>query len=118
MISVIEKILCDYLDSMLSYSVFFEKPKQDIPSEYVLVEKTGGGTSEHIREATIAIQSIGESLLRAAEMAYEVEEVMQNAVTLDAIASVETNSIYNHTHEMVATTKEYRYQGVYSVIFY
>lgn len=115
---MIETILCEYLGSALTYPVFFEKPKDNIPAEYVLVEKTGGGTSEHVGEATVAIQTIGVSLLRAAEMAYEVEEAMHDAVSRHEITSVETNSIYNHTHDMVGTTKEYQYQGVYSVVFY
>ena len=115
---MIETVLREYLGSVLSYPVYFEKPKDNIPAEYVLVEKTGGGTSEHIGEATIAIQTVGTSLLRAAEMAYEAEEAMQNAVIRPEVASVETNSIYNHTHDMDGTTKEYQYQGVYSVVFY
>lgn len=115
---MIETILCDYLGSALTYPVYFEKPKEGVPSEYVLVERTGGGTPEHVHDATVTVQTFGASMLRAAEMAYEVEEAMLDAVIRPEIASVETNSIYNHTHDMVGSTKEYQYQGVYSVVFY
>lgn len=111
---MIEVVLKNYLSDALSFPVLMEKPENP-PAEFALLERTGDGEINCIRDATIAIQTYAGSLYRAAEMAELVAMAMQDAVTLDSVASVEINSIYNFTNRL---TKEHRYQGVYDVVYY
>lgn len=111
---MIEVILKNYLSDALAFPVLMEKPDNP-PAEFALLERTGDGEENCIRDATIAIQTYAGSLYRAAEMAETVAETMENAVVVDDIASIELNSIYNFTDRL---TKEYRYQAVFNVIYY
>lgn len=111
---MIEVILREYLTESLSYPVFLEKPENP-PEEYIVLERTGDGEEDFIRDATIALQTYAGSLYRAASMAEEIAAVMGDAVTLNEVTSVELNSIYNYTNRL---TKEYRYQAVFDVIYY
>lgn len=112
---MIEFILVDYLGSVLPYKVILEVPKQDIPAEYVLIERTGGSETNFLKDATVAIQTCAKKLLRAAEMAEEVRDAMEAITSLQEVTSVEVNSIYNFTDQQ---TKGYRYQSVYNVTYY
>lgn len=111
---MIEITVRDYLKTALRYPVVLEKPEKP-PAEYVLIERTGDGQVNYIWDATFAIQTYAGSLYRAAEMAEEVAAAIEQAVTLDTIASVDINSIYNYTDRL---TKEYRYQVVVDIVYY
>ena len=111
---MIEKIILDHLSSKLDVPVYLERP--ETPNQkYVLFEKTGSSVNNHIKAATLAIQSIAPSLLEAAELNEAVKAVMDDAIELDVITHSELNSDYNYTNP---TSKNYRYQAVYDVIFY
>ena len=111
---MIEIVLKEYLESALSYPVVLEKPEKP-PREYILIERTGDGQTNHIRDATMAVQAYAGSLYRAAAMAEEAAEALEDAVQVDDVCSVEINSIYNFTDRL---TKEYRYQVVVDVVYY
>ena len=111
---MIEVILRDYLSEAVSYPVLMEKPDNP-PAEFAVLERTGDSQVNYVRDATIAAQTYAGSLYRAAEMAEEIAGLMENAVSLDNVASVEINSIYNYTNRL---TKEYRYQAVFDVVYY
>lgn len=112
---MIEKILIDYLSEALDVPVYAESP-EEAEDSYVLVEKTGGGEAEYISTATVAIQSYARSsMLDAILLNAEVKSAMREAVTLNSISSVQLNSDYNFTDE---TKKIYRYQAVYSVVWF
>ena len=55
---VIELILKQYLDSVLDVPVLLEH-KTGVTVPYVLLDKTGGSESNHLKKATVAIQSYG-----------------------------------------------------------
>ena len=111
---MIEQTVRDYLTDCLPVGVYFDIP--DKPgAEYVTLEKTGGGESNHIKRATLAIQSRADSTYAAAALNEEVKEAMLNIITLDSIASVSLNSDYNFTDTI---TKKHRYQAVFDLIFY
>jgi len=111
---MIEKIIKDYLDEQLSVPVYYEVP-DDAPQRYVTLEKTGSGKSNHINNATFAIQSWAESTYEAAELNELVKEAMDDIVVLDEISRSALNSDYNFTD---VTTKRHRYQAVYDLVFY
>lgn len=112
---MIEKILKTYLDNYgLSATVHTEQPGQK-PSTFFMIEKSGGGRTDHINTATFIVQSYGTSLTQVVEMNEEIKAAMFNAITLDEISRVELNSDYNFTD---TTTKTYRYQAIYVITHY
>lgn len=112
---MIEEILHNYLGDSLSAPVYLEVPK-DYPSRYYVIERTGGAQVNHIKSATVAIKSYGESMYDAALMNEELKEVMLETIpAYGEIASVRLNSDYNFTD---TTTKQYRYQAVFDIKYY
>lgn len=111
---MIEKIILNYLNSVLSCPVYMEEPETK-PKKFVVIQKTGSARVNYIFSATLAIQSYDESLLKAAELNETVKEVMFNSITCGEVASCRLNSDYNFTD---ATTKRYRYQAVFELTHY
>lgn len=116
---MIETTIISYLSNSISTSVYAERP-ENIPDKYVLIEKTGSSTENHITTSTIAIQSIvntmnGGTLLDAMELNETVKAAMGGLLMLDEISKVSLNSDYNYTDDR---TKEYRYQAVYQITHY
>lgn len=111
---MIEKIMLDYLSTALDVPVYMEAP-ENAPESYVLIEKTGSSENNHIKEATLAIQSTAPSLYKAACLNELIKDAMDKSVSLGSIAKAKCNSDYNFTD---TTTKSYRYQAVYDVVYY
>ncbi len=111
---MIEKIILDYLNEALKVPVYMEAPT-DIAESYVIVEKTGSSETNHIKEATLAIQSIAPSLYKAACLNEAVKSAMDDSIALSSVTRAKCNSDYNFTD---TTTKSYRYQAVYDVVYY
>jgi hypothetical protein len=102
------------LKKLVSCPVFMEEP-EEIPPRYIILEKVGGGKSNGLKSATIAIQSYGASLEDAAMLNEEVKEALEDIDNQDPISSAELNSDYNFTD---TETHRYRYQAVYDIIYY
>ncbi len=111
---MIEKLVLDYLNSELKVPAYMEEPEHPGKS-YVLLEKTGSGCTNHIRRATIAIQSYAESLYKAAALNETVKAVMEQIVELPDICRCALNSDYNFTDP---ETHRYRYQAVFDITHY
>ena len=111
---MIEIVVKDYLDKKLSVPVYMEEP-EEIPQKYVILEKVGGGKSNGLKTATMAIQSYGSSLADAAMLNEELKEAMEDIDDQNPISRAELNSDYNFTD---TETKRYRYQAVYDFIYY
>lgn len=112
---MIETVLLNYLNGKnLSANVYMEQPANK-PSAFFMLEKTGGGQTDHINQSTFTVQSYAQSLASAAVMNEEIKAVMLDAITLNEISRVELNSDYNYTD---STTKTYRYQAVYVITHY
>ena len=111
---MIESIVRNYLLSHLSQPVYIDVPPEPKPP-YIVLERTAGGEREHIRNATIAIQSYGKRKYEAASLHESVLTEMKNLITLDVISACELNSEYDYTD---TETKVYRYQAVYNIIYY
>ena len=110
---MIEKTVLDYLKSELNVSVFMERPaKAKYP--YALLELTGGDKVNQIRTATIAVQSYAETLFDAASLNDEVLNAMDGIINIVDISKCTLNSYYNYTN---TTTKEYRYQAVFDLVY-
>lgn len=114
----IEAVIIEFLnrsDVELDCPTYGEIP-EDPPEEFYIVELTGGPQTDHINRSTIAIKSHAQSRARAADLAYDVDNVMLGVLKeLDYVSGVERNTIANFTD---LATKGYRYQGVYVVTHY
>lgn len=111
---MIETIVLNYLSEALSVPVSMEVP-EDPPDQFVVIEKTGGGEENHIKSATLAIQSVADSLYQAAVLNEAVKTAMDGISALDSIGRASLNSDYNFTD---TATKRFRYQAVFDVIYY
>ena len=124
---MIVPLILDFLldKTSAAKNVYAERPL-NIPSEYILIEKTGSSRDNFITTSTITIQCIsdstqGGSMLQAMVLNDEVKDALlgdslsYGLVEEDDIVSVELNSDYNFTD---TETSEYRYQAVYVVTHY
>ena len=109
----IEERIIKYLDAQLHVPVYAERPDNPDP-EYILVERTGGGTRNHIRTATVAIKSHANSLFRAASLCETVENAMESITSLVNISRCEHDSSYNFTD---TDSKKYRYQAIFNLVY-
>lgn len=110
---MIEKTVLDYLNNSLEESVFMERPEKPV-YPYVLIELTGGDMENHIKSATIAIQSYAASLFEAASLNEKVLLAMENIISITDVSKCALNSYYNYTN---TATKEYRYQAVFDLVY-
>lgn len=110
---MIEKIVLDYLGENMSVPVYMETPENP-PSKYVLIQKTAGSMENYIESATLAIQSIADSLLEAATINEEVKSYMLQLWEHRDVSRSSLNSNYNFTD---TRTKQYRYQAVFDLVF-
>ena len=116
---MIEDKIKNFLESKLTVPVLMEIPKSPSTSQFVVIEKTGGGQENYIKSAILTIQSYGPTLYKAAELNELVKDWMldglEGAITLDQVARVALDSDYNHTD---TSSKRYRYQAVFDIKHY
>lgn len=112
---MIEKIVIDYLNTVITDTrAYVEKPKNQ-GKKFILVEKTGGGEKNHIKTATVAIQSYADSRYNAAVLNEIVKDKMKNMISLPTVSKCKLNSDYPYPD---TTVKEERYQAVFDIVFY
>lgn len=111
---MIEKTVLDYLTAKLSPTPVYMETPENPPEQYVLVDKTGGGMSDQIWTATIAVQSLAATLYDAALLNESVIQKMLAITGEEDIGSVSLNSHYNFTD---TRTKKYRYQAVFNLVY-
>lgn len=113
---MIESTILSFLDNAgLDAPLYMEIPENP-PDEFYILENTGQSMRDHVRTTTMAVQSYAQSMERAADLAYEIDEViLETLQELDDVAGVRLNSLYNFTDQ---STKQYRYQGVYVITHY
>lgn len=118
---MIEQIVLEYLSEHMSVPVLMELP--EVPSEefplmperFLVLEKVGGGMSDHIGAGSIAVQSYSlNSLYEAAQLDEEMRSAMWGIIERNDISEVRLSSNYNHTD---VRTKRYRYQSVFEFYF-
>lgn len=111
---MIEKIIRDYLLSVLTVPVYTDVPANP-PESYCVIERTGGGNREHIRDAQIVVDSYGSTRWNAASLHEEVLKKLPDIATGDVVSSCEVNSEYDNTD---TETKRYRYGAYFNVVYY
>lgn len=110
---MIEIITRDYLKSIFDEEVYLAVPAKP-PAKYIVVEKTGANESNHIKTATLAVQSHASTMYEAMELSARVVNAMKNMITLGEISSVNAHD-YNYTD---TATKQYRYQATCEVVYF
>lgn len=111
---MIEETVLKYLKSK-GFRAFAEEP-EDTKKEYVLIEKIpGSGVENHVKRATLAIQSFSASLNSTAMLNEKVKKAMEQIIELDDVCKCKLNSDYNYPD---ITRKRYRYQAVYDIVHY
>lgn len=112
---MIEDVVLNYLKYHLSAPVYISTP-EDKPQEYFVLEKTGGGLTNKIKQATITVQAYAGSYYRASQLIDEANAAMLDGlINLDEISEVVLNGSYDYTD---TTTKRPRYQSVFVVTHY
>lgn len=112
---MIETIVKDFIDQYGPVGCFMERP-ENAPAEYCLAEKTGSSTKDQLTTSTISIQSYAKTLYKAAVINGEIIELMRTLPYYqDAVSGVRLNSDGNFTD---ASTKQYRYQAVFTITHY
>lgn len=112
---MVEKIYIEHLTDALDVPVYAERPAEDIPDEYVVIDNTGTSKTQHIYSSTVAFQSYGKTLLEAAELNETVIAAVEQSIERNDVVRVALNSAYNFTD---TTAKVYRYQAVFDIIHY
>ena len=110
---MIEKIVLDYLEQNTAVLVSTEKRSQS--GKYIVIEKVGGGETNHIKRASIAVQSYADTMYEAAELNETVKALMQGIVALGSVSSCRLDTDYNFTDTI---SKKYRYQAVFDLVHY
>ena len=112
---MIETIVYQYMDGALDVPCYMMRPENNVPAEYVLIEKTGGSEQDFLKRSTFAFQSYAQTLARAAEINEAVKEAAANLITLPEVSGSQYSTDYNFTN---TATKQPRYQAVFDVYHY
>lgn len=114
---MLEEILYNFLNHAVELDApVYTMIPPDPPGEFYVFEKTGSSETDHINKSTIAVRSCAQSLKRAADLAYDMDNAMLHAlISLDYVSKVERNTVSNFTDQ---DTRTYRYQGVYVITHY
>lgn len=112
---MVETALRAYLADVVDVPVYLDTPPTHGPS-YVTIERVGSGRSDRLTTYRMAIQSYGSSKAEAAALNEAVKEAMlTDVVYMDDIGGIRLDSDYDYTD---TSTKSYRYQAVYEVVYY
>lgn len=109
-----ELIVLEHLKKELTCTVAMEVPHPS-PDSFVVVEKLGSSNQNMVQHASFAIQSYAKSMYEAAVLNDKVKEAMAKLIESPLISAVDLDSDYNYTD---TTTKQYRYQAVYDLVFF
>lgn len=99
----------------LKVDVFLEYPSNKKINNFILIEKVGSSRDNRLDSATIAIQSYGSDMYKAATLNEKVKKAMEDLAYDRKIGSVRLNSDYNF---MDIAMKKYRYQAVFDIYYY
>lgn len=111
----IEETILHYLEGEIDVDCMMEIPAEDLPTTFVVVQKTGSGIDDHLYRATIALQSYAPTLYLASQLNEAVKAAMDGAIGLNRVTKSKLNADYDYTD---TSTKRYRYQAVYDINHY
>lgn len=112
---MIEQIVIAYLTAALPGIPVSGEIPPDPPRQFITVERTGGDEDEHVRGATLTIQSWAASKAEAAALNEIVKAKMADLAALPNVSSCTLNSDYNYTD---TSTKHNRYQALFDIVHF
>lgn len=116
----IEVIVIRYLGEQLDVPVYAEVPPT-VPGSYVVIQRTGGGVTNYIETASVAVQSCvqcaadGTGKLASIKLNEQVKAAMQGMAALPVVSSCRLERSYDFTDP---DTKTYRYQSVFTIVYH
>ena len=108
-------ITIEYLKEALGTDEVYSEVPENPAEEFFVVDKTGGGETNLIKSAMLAIQSYAGSKARAEELNEELKDAMRLFPSREEIGGCHLNSDYDFTN---VAKKQYRYQAVYDITHY
>lgn len=111
---MIEQIVLEYMESALDVDCYLMRP-ENVGDSYVMIEKTRGSETNHIKMSTFAFQSYGKTLLEAAELNEQVKQAAYDLIASPEIISSRYNTDYNFTN---TADKKPRYQTTFDIYHY
>lgn len=111
----IEDFVIQYLAEALTVPVSGDVPNLGTNEEFVTVEKLGGSMTNHIRRASIAVQSWSRSRMEACELNEMVKAAMERLTERHQISSAALSSDYNFPD---LSRRQPRYQAVYEIVYF
>ena len=88
---MIEAIVKNYLESVVSIPVYTEIPAKNQANEFYVIELVGGGESEEVKESSITIESHGSTLYRSSLLDQQMRDLMKNAYICEEIYYARTH---------------------------
>ena len=117
---MIETVVLNYLNSVLEAPVLMELPEvpsedyPTFPDQLVIIELVGKSVTNHVKNASIALQSYANTLYNAAALDELVRAAMDDIAVSTDLSGAHLASNYNHTD---TRTGRYRYQCVYELYY-
>ena len=111
----IEEIVIGYLTSkgIADGAVYAEVPANDIPDNYVLIQRSSGSINNHIRQLGLYTEARSRnSKVDAARLHEDVIAVMQSIRDETPLFRCDLNADYDAAQ---TSTKEYRYQALWEI---
>lgn len=112
---MIEKILLDFLNNVLTVPCYMEAPAGEKPAQYILIQKTGTAIVNHVARGTFAVQSYAPSLFEASLLNENVKDALLDSNVSDLIYGIHLNGDYNFTD---TSKRGYRYQAVFNINYH
>lgn len=109
--TVEERILTFLSKKMAPIPVYMMRPEEP-DSEYCIMEVNTGQEVNRVVGASVTVRSVAPTLYRAATLSYQVIAAMRDLVDVNNVTSCALNSNVNYTD---TTTKEYRYQTLFTI---
>ena len=111
---MIEILVKNWLGERLPVPVGLEVPPRP-PDTFVVLEKTSSARRDHICRATMALQSYGPTLEKAARLNEQLKTAMDALSAHPGVGACRLNSDGNFTD---TDSRRYRYQAVYDLTYY
>ena len=117
---MIEADILNYLTEELDVPVIMQLPEVPssaypvFPPALVVIERVGGSEADHVKTASFAFQSYGDTLYNTVALDERVREAMSRITDTTDISGAHLASNYNFTDP---ETKRYRYQCVYDIYY-
>ncbi len=109
-----ELMVRQYLLGKLALPVFLEVPAS-LYEQFLVVEKTGSSEENFIQNATIAVQSYGQSMEECLDLNERVKAAMRSFAALPRVTACRLERDYNFTDH---SSGRYRYQAIFLITYY